>query len=120
MGTRRGGGVGGVRWFGTHVIEHSKHPSVLWGGGNMAEEVCISNETSPKGSWETQYQLQCEIKIIEGIRSKIITSEKVTFSTNPAPKLLMAFSFLSLRGGAKRMTSLLSRDRGTVTMTCGW
>ena len=51
MGTRHGGGVGGVRWFGTHVIEHSKHPSVLWGGGNMAEEVCISNETSPKGSW---------------------------------------------------------------------
>lgn len=46
-------------------------------------------------------------------------SNLVTFSMMPAPKLLIAFIFLSDSGGLKWMAPFCSKARGTVTSTWG-
>ena len=66
LGTRLGGigggrgGRGRGRRLRAHVIEHSKHPPVLQGGGHMAKEVSISSEAPPKGRRKVQHHLQID------------------------------------------------------------
>lgn len=125
----------------SHVVKHTEHAPLLWTGGDVTKIIRSLHLIVP----EPVGKLQCNLEPKKQHRlytQNIMYTQRdfsellavammsflqcvtglhcgfmFTFSMTPAPRLFMALSFLSGRGGLNWMMFFCRRAKGTVTNT---